>query len=99
MVELTKLQDELLDSASKYALCTYILISHLNNSEKLICDLSDTLLFDAPYRNPLRLVKLGGVLIYSTCSIDPEENEGRVEAFLLRHPVRISIVKLLLFRC
>ncbi|KAH9652337.1 SAM MT RSMB NOP domain-containing protein [Citrus sinensis] len=34
------------------------------------------------------LVKPGGVLVYSTCSIDPEENEERVEAFLLRHPVR-----------
>ncbi|KAL2495957.1 NOL1/NOP2/sun family protein/antitermination NusB domain-containing protein [Forsythia ovata] len=32
------------------------------------------------------LVKIGGVLIYSTCSIDPEENEERVVAFLQRHP-------------
>ncbi|KAL5548637.1 hypothetical protein UlMin_003868 [Ulmus minor] len=32
------------------------------------------------------LVKPGGVLIYSTCSIDPEENEERVAAFLQRHP-------------
>lgn len=31
------------------------------------------------------LVKPGGVLVYSTCSIDPEENEQRVAAFLLRH--------------
>ncbi|KAJ8754959.1 hypothetical protein K2173_015471 [Erythroxylum novogranatense] len=32
------------------------------------------------------LVKPGGVLVYSTCSIDPVENEERVEAFLVRHP-------------
>ncbi|KAG6474571.1 hypothetical protein ZIOFF_068509 [Zingiber officinale] len=32
------------------------------------------------------LVKPGGVLVYSTCSIDHHENEGRVAAFLLRHP-------------
>lgn len=32
------------------------------------------------------LVKPGGVLIYSTCSIDPAENEERIAAFLRRHP-------------
>ncbi|XP_004491518.1 uncharacterized protein [Cicer arietinum] len=32
------------------------------------------------------LVKPGGVLVYSTCSIDPEENDERVAAFLVRHP-------------
>ncbi|KAK7299927.1 hypothetical protein RJT34_10756 [Clitoria ternatea] len=49
MEQLKKLQDELLDAASK-------------------------------------LVKPGGVLVYSTCSIDPEENDERVAAFLERHP-------------
>ncbi|KAJ1410802.1 SAM-dependent methyltransferase RsmB/NOP2-type [Sesbania bispinosa] len=49
MEQLKKLQDELLDAASK-------------------------------------LVKPGGVLVYSTCSIDPEENDERVAAFLVRHP-------------
>ncbi|KAL5201085.1 hypothetical protein ABZP36_035439 [Zizania latifolia] len=33
-----------------------------------------------------RLVKPGGILIYSTCSIDPEENEHRITAFVQRHP-------------
>ncbi|KAM3258165.1 hypothetical protein ACQJBY_050109 [Aegilops geniculata] len=32
------------------------------------------------------LVKPGGILIYSTCSIDHEENENRVTAFVQRHP-------------
>ncbi|KAJ0561373.1 putative 16S rRNA (cytosine(967)-C(5))-methyltransferase [Helianthus annuus] len=38
-----------------------------------------------------KLVKAGGVLVYSTCSIDPEENEERVAAFLLRHQQEYSI--------
>ena len=32
------------------------------------------------------LVKVGGVLVYSTCSIEPEENFEIVEKFLLSHP-------------
>jgi len=33
-----------------------------------------------------KLVKAGGRLVYATCSILPEENEGIVEAFLAAHP-------------
>ena len=33
-----------------------------------------------------RLVRLGGRLIYATCSLLMEENEGQVDAFLSRHP-------------
>ena len=31
-------------------------------------------------------VKPGGTLVYSTCSILPEEDEEQIEAFLERHP-------------
>jgi 16S rRNA (cytosine967-C5)-methyltransferase len=33
-----------------------------------------------------RIVVPGGVLLYATCSLEPEENEDQVEAFLRRHP-------------
>jgi len=32
------------------------------------------------------IVRPGGVLVYSTCTLEPEENRERVEAFLGRHP-------------
>jgi 16S rRNA (cytosine967-C5)-methyltransferase len=36
--------------------------------------------------NGARLVKPGGVLVYSTCTMEPEENEGIVGQFLAEHP-------------
>ncbi len=33
-----------------------------------------------------RRVRVGGTLVYSTCSIEPEENEERIAAFLKRDP-------------
>lgn len=40
-----------------------------------------------------RLVRPGGRLVYSTCSLEPEENTGQVDAFLAAHPafVRASV--------
>ena len=32
-----------------------------------------------------RLTSPGGQLVYSTCSIEPEENDGNVAAFLKKH--------------
>jgi 16S rRNA (cytosine967-C5)-methyltransferase len=33
------------------------------------------------------VVRPGGWLVYATCSLEPEENEEQVTAFLERHPV------------
>lgn len=46
-----------------------------------------SVLFISDLRMRDRLVRPGGILVYSTCSIDPEENEERISSFLLRHPV------------
>ncbi len=41
--------------------------------------------------NAAACVKKGGLLLYSTCSVMPEENDGVVEAFLEGHPDFTSI--------
>ena len=46
-----------------------------------LADLQDRLL-DAAARH----VAPGGLLVYSTCSVEPEENDDRVRAFVERHP-------------
>lgn len=33
-----------------------------------------------------QLLKAGGRLVYSTCTIDPAENQQQIAAFLARHP-------------
>jgi 16S rRNA (cytosine967-C5)-methyltransferase len=33
------------------------------------------------------VVQKGGLLVYATCSLEPEENEDQVDAFLKRHPM------------
>jgi 16S rRNA (cytosine967-C5)-methyltransferase len=32
------------------------------------------------------LLESGGILVYATCSIEPEENELQIESFMARHP-------------
>ena len=36
--------------------------------------------------NNCRYVKDGGILVYSTCTLLPEENEGNIARFLAAHP-------------
>lgn len=36
--------------------------------------------------NAVQLLKSGGRLVYSTCTVDKRENEGTVEAFISAHP-------------
>ena len=52
--------------------------------------MSDIAVMAAAQRTIMRAaasaVSPGGLLIYSTCSLEPEENDQQVEAFLAEHP-------------
>lgn len=50
-------------------------------------ELKDICVIQADLLNQVqKLLRPGGVLVYSTCTIEHEENGGRIEAFLQEHP-------------
>ncbi len=74
-------------------------------SDEALADWSEANVFACAERqseimeNAYSLVKPGGYLLYSTCTYSPEENEGVVSGFLMRHcdfslaPVRESLMR------
>lgn len=61
-----------------------LLLSFDESTEKRLKDL--VLLQRKILENAALYVKPGGTLVYSTCTVNPEENEKQTEAFLSRHP-------------
>ena len=59
----------------------YVLLSLCKCQQECAILSQDELLHAASF-----LVKPGGLLVYSTCSIEPEENEVRLQHFLESHP-------------
>ena len=41
--------------------------------------------------NAVKVLKCDGKLVYSTCTVDRQENEGTVKAFLTQHPEMQSV--------
>lgn len=89
----TKLANQFLNSADKVLLdvpCSGTgtlrrkVDSRWKKSEELIRQITKLQMQLLEASSPV--VKKGGVIVYSTCSLEPEEDEGIVKAFLERHP-------------
>src|SRR5690606_31952503 len=49
---------------------------------------------EALLRRAIALVRPGGVIVYSTCTVAPEENEGILDRVLADAPVRVEPIRL-----
>lgn len=92
------MQDELLDAASRQVTCLSLPPFQVSLSSMPSSLLGISLCFFT-FLYSDSLVKPGGILVYSTCSIDPEENEERVAAFLLWHPVIYEQLCMCISKC
>jgi NOL1/NOP2/sun family putative RNA methylase len=57
-------------------------IQYWSQEHVLSCAKQQRLILDSAYE----MLRQGGVIVYSTCTFSPEENEQTIEAFLNRHP-------------
>jgi NOL1/NOP2/sun family putative RNA methylase len=76
--------------------CTGEGIIHKDPSRKTSRDLKDLIFCSTMQRelvdSALKLVKKGGIIVYSTCSLAPEENEMVVQYVIDNYPVRLEEV-------
>lgn len=57
-------------------------VQYWNQEHVLSCAKQQKNILDAAYH----MLKQGGIIVYSTCTFSPEENEQTIEAFLNRYP-------------
>ncbi|WP_374723351.1 RsmF rRNA methyltransferase first C-terminal domain-containing protein [Calidifontibacillus erzurumensis] len=57
-------------------------ILHWSEDKVLACAKEQKNILDAAYL----MAKPGGIIVYSTCTFSPEENEQTIEAFLMKYP-------------